>query len=318
MLTGAQLIEDINSFSDSPAAWWLGQQGFVFKLAGRVVYVDAFLSPHPRRQVPPLLNPAEVTNADVVIGTHDHADHIDRKSWPGIAAASPKAKFVVPAAHLPKLATDLGIDASRFVAVDDLKTVEVAGIRLTGIAAAHELLSPDAAGRYPFLGVVIEVDVSGVADVAQPPAAVLKAKSPQPGAAGLHQQETHPGASPSSGQAGVPHKPHRLTLYHAGDSCIYEGLVTKLKRWDFDAVFLPINGRDAARLRANIIGNMTYQEAADLAGALRPRLTVPAHFEMFAANSCDVQLFLDYMQVKYPRLATHLPVHGQRFDLLAR
>ena len=76
-------------------------------------------------------------------------------------------------------------------------------------------------------------------------------------------------------------------------------------------MFLPINGRDAKRLAAGCIGNMTYQEAADLAGALQPRLTIPTHFEMFAMNSVDPALFIDYMRVKYPNLKTHLPVHGE-------
>ncbi len=102
------------------------------------------------------------------------------------------------------------------------------------------------------------------------------------------------------------------TIYHSGDCCVYEGLQTKLKKWPLDVVFLPINGRDAARLAAGCIGNMTYQEAADLAGALRPRLTIPAHYEMFANNSQAPEPFLEYMKVKYPHLETALPRHGER------
>jgi hypothetical protein len=37
-----------------------------------------------------------------------------------------------------------------------------------------------------------------------------------------------------------------------------------------------------------------------LPGALRPGVSVPTHFEMFAMNSEDPQRFADYMQVKYP------------------
>ena len=57
---------------------------------------------------------------------------------------------------------------------------------------------------------------------------------------------------------------------------------------------------------------MTYQEAADLAGAIRPGLTIPTHFDMFAANSENPQLFVDYMRVKCPHLATRVPRHGER------
>lgn len=90
-------------------------------------------------------------------------------------------------------------------------------------------------------------------------------------------------------------------LFHSGDSCIYEGMLTKLKKWDkFHAMFIPINGRDAKRYRENLIGNMTYQEAVDLAGCLCPKLVVPGHYEMFAGNTQDPTLFVDYLDAKYP------------------
>jgi L-ascorbate metabolism protein UlaG (beta-lactamase superfamily) len=54
-----------------------------------------------------------------------------------------------------------------------------------------------------------------------------------------------------------------------------------------DAALLPINGRDGARYRRNCIGNMTFQEAADLAGELHPRLVIPGHWDMFADNPGD-------------------------------
>ncbi len=75
---------------------------------------------------------------------------------------------------------------------------------------------------------------------------------------------------------------------------------------------LPINGRDAKRLSSGCIGNMTYQEAADLAGALGPRLTIPAHYDMFAENSEDPALFDNYMRVKYPALKVCVCEHGSK------
>lgn len=90
------------------------------------------------------------------------------------------------------------------------------------------------------------------------------------------------------------------TLYHAGDTVWWEGLQARLKRWSFDVAFVPINGRDAKRYADDILGNMTYQEAADLVGGLTVRLTVPAHYDMFAFNAENPELFQTYMQVKYP------------------
>jgi L-ascorbate 6-phosphate lactonase len=89
-------------------------------------------------------------------------------------------------------------------------------------------------------------------------------------------------------------------IYHSGDTVWWEGLQARLRRWRFDAVMLPINGRDARRLAADCIGNMVYQEAADLAAGLDATLMVPMHYDMFAGNSEDPGRFADYVRVKYP------------------
>ena len=269
MRTHGNLIESIDSTAVGPgslAFWWLGQHSFVLKLGSAVLYLDPYLTADASRQVPPLLDPEEVRHASLILGTHDHGDHIDRPVWPALALASPHARFVVPELVRERLARELGIPVDRFIGLDDGESAVVEGVRITGVAAAHEFLDQDrATGRYPYLGYAI------------------------------------------SGNG--------CAAYHAGDCCIYEGLQRKLLERDYDVVFLPINGRDATRLAANCIGHLPYQEAADLAGVLRPRLTIPAHFEMFAMNSEDPALFVDYMGIKYPSLAVHVPVHGARFVL---
>ncbi|MCX5673198.1 MAG: MBL fold metallo-hydrolase [Planctomycetota bacterium] len=267
MLTGRDLIKDVDATTLSAgecAFWWMGQLSYILKVAGAVLYLDPYLSPSKARTTPPLLAPGEVTNAAVITGSHDHGDHIDRPVWPALAQASPKAKFVVPELLRKKMAAALRMPEDRFVGLDDSKTVEIAGVRLTGVAAAHEQLDQDAAsGRYPYLGYLIEAD--------------------------------------------------GLRIYHAGDTCKYEGLETRLKRAaPIDLALLPINGRDAVRFRGNCIGNMTYQEAVDLAGAAGVRLAVPSHWDMFKNNSEDPQKFVDYMAAKFPKVRTLIPKHGQR------
>ena len=91
-----------------------------------------------------------------------------------------------------------------------------------------------------------------------------------------------------------------LCLYHSGDTLLYEGMLTYLQSFDFTVTFLPINGRDAARFRAGCLGNMTFQEAVDLAGELKPKLVVPIHYDMFAGNCEDPHNFEDYLNIKYP------------------
>ena len=44
---------------------------------------------------------------------------------------------------------------------------------------------------------------------------------------------------------------------------------------------------------------MPYQEAADLAGDVKPGLVIPGHWDMFADNSADPELFMSYIKAKY-------------------
>ena len=91
-----------------------------------------------------------------------------------------------------------------------------------------------------------------------------------------------------------------VRLYHAGDTLRYEGMLSKLQSFGrMDAALLPINGRDGTRYRRNCIGNMTFQEAADLAGELGPGIVIPGHWDMFADNPGDPKAFADYMDAKY-------------------
>src|SRR5437763_1850557 len=92
--SGRELIAEIQGTETAPGAgafWWLGQHSFVVKLGGTTIYIDPYLEPNPARQTPPLFVPEEVTNADLVLCTHDHGDHIDPYALEGIVRASPGA-----------------------------------------------------------------------------------------------------------------------------------------------------------------------------------------------------------------------------------
>ena len=244
---------------------FLGQMGFRIKFADTVLYVDPFLSPHPKRLFSPPILVEELNDTDLFLGTHDHKDHIDRDVWPLYATASPHSRFVVPELLLRRgLAADLKIPAYRFSGLTHLQTLSVKGVDITAVASAHELLDKDEeTGLYPYLGYVI--------------------KFPE------------------------------YTIYHAGDTCRYEGLEAILKKWNFDVMILPINGRDATRYAAGCFGNMTYQEAADLSGVLKPRVVIPGHYDMFAHNAEDPDHFVEYMRVKYPNQRVSVMVLGENF-----
>lgn len=263
---GIDLINEVDKCtvkSGNAAFWWIGQAGYIVKLDDTIIYLDAFLSERNDRNIPPLLKPKEVVNADFIFGSHDHADHIDRDVWHQISLSSPKAKFVVPKLLIKALSKDLKISESRFIGLDDNMTVSDKNIKITGVAAAHEFLDQDQqTGNFPYLGFIIEGN--------------------------------------------------GCKIYHSGDTCIYEGLYSKLRKLGrLDIMFIPINGRDAERYARNCIGNMTYQEAADLAGTIRPKIAVPGHYEMFTGNSENPSLFADYMDVKYPKVKYWIGKHGE-------
>ena len=104
-----------------------------------------------------------------------------------------------------------------------------------------------------------------------------------------------------------------ITFYHAGDTIMYDGLLATLRQWThFDALFLPINGRDAERFQTGCLGNFTFQEAVELAGDLRPSLAVPAHYDMFIGNQEDPQKFVRFLEAKFPGIPSWVGPAGSR------
>lgn len=106
-----------------------------------------------------------------------------------------------------------------------------------------------------------------------------------------------------------------VTIYHAGDTIMYDGLLQALQKWlRYDVLFLPINGRDAERFLSGCLGNFTFQEAVELAGELNPRLAVPAHYDMFVGNQEDPSKFVKYLNAKFPGVASWVGKAGERVD----
>ena len=236
----------------------LGQHSFLLKLGETLIAVDPYLSNDPNRLLPPLISPEELCGVNLVIATHDHGDHIDRPSWPAIAAASPEALFVVPEAVRGSIGE---VPAARLRGLNDGERAVYGDIELFGIAAAHEFLDRTEAGLYPYLGYVI--------------------------------------------------KANGVTLYHSGDCCVYEGLLGRIERHRPEVMLLPINGRDAWRYTHDCIGNMTWQEAADLAGWAGAEIAVPAHYDMFSGNTADPLPFLQYVAAKYPKTTPRIMNPGE-------
>jgi L-ascorbate metabolism protein UlaG (beta-lactamase superfamily) len=86
------------------AAWWLGHACVLLRVGGLHVVTDPVLSPRasplafagPRRRTPVPATVAQLPPVDVVLISHNHYDHLDRRSVRQLARRFPEALFLVP------------------------------------------------------------------------------------------------------------------------------------------------------------------------------------------------------------------------------
>ncbi|MFZ2658105.1 MAG: MBL fold metallo-hydrolase [Victivallales bacterium] len=165
------LIRQINETAAKPGSiclWWIGQEGFVVKSRNLTIFIDPYLSDYAERitagkpnehirMTPAPMRADDVTNADLVICTHDHADHIDPDGIPIIAQKSPQAEFVVPQCARGTL-LDFGIAERRIHTLKGNDSLEIKGIRISGIPAKHEQFNKSEEHGFPFLSYVVKID----------------------------------------------------------------------------------------------------------------------------------------------------------------
>ncbi|OVE86323.1 MBL fold metallo-hydrolase [Natronolimnobius baerhuensis] len=83
---GDWLVRDVeNATPESVGIWYLGCNGFILKgSAGTTIYIDPYLSlgnpPRTVRMIPVPFDPTDVSEADAVLATHEHTDHVDGPS----------------------------------------------------------------------------------------------------------------------------------------------------------------------------------------------------------------------------------------------
>lgn len=147
--------------------WWLGQSGFLLQWQGVHVLLDPYLSdsltkkysqtdkPHVR-MTELVIDPAQLSFVDVVTSSHNHTDHLDAETLGPILAGNSHSKLVIAESNRAFVADRLGIDSAIPIGVDDGTTVEVSGIRFSGVASAHETVECDELGRTRFLGYVLQ------------------------------------------------------------------------------------------------------------------------------------------------------------------
>jgi len=86
-----------------------------------------------------------------------------------------------------------------------------------------------------------------------------------------------------------------VTIYHAGDTVVYDGLIETLSAWPIDVALVPINGRDYFRTARGIIGNTDFREVAELTETLDFGLVVPTHYDLISGNTADPGHFVSHL-----------------------
>lgn len=104
------------------------------------------------------------------------------------------------------------------------------------------------------------------------------------------------------------------SIYHAGDCCLYDGLTERLV--GTNVLMLPVNGRSYyKRYVQDIIGNMTAEEAVQLAVRAGADLLIPLHFDLYDVNCLNPAQFVDTLVSNAPTQRFHIFVPGEGYIL---
>jgi L-ascorbate 6-phosphate lactonase len=248
---GPDLVAEIlktHPFPGSLALWWLGQSGFLIKTDGGMLVIDPYLSEHLTRKYEGTPRP-----------------HIRMTRAP-LRGADLKAVDLVLVSHKHS----------------DHLDPETVGELLTASPGARLVLPESLLDHASAIGLPAD-RCNGIDAGADVQRAGFRVRA----VASAHERIDRD-ASGHHLYLGYVIETQGLRLYHSGDSLAYDGLAEELGRDPYDALFLPINGRDPAR---GVPGNMSAAEAVDLAARVRPRYLVPHHYDMFTFNTVAVGVF---------------------------
>jgi L-ascorbate 6-phosphate lactonase len=132
---------------------WLGQGGYLFRFGEKVLCVDPYLSnsvfeAEGLQRIPPLPVQPQELQADLIITTHDHIDHLDEQTLWHVQPT----KIGGPASCLQHLCK-MDIPEERLVHLGRGETLRLGEAVLHGVYAEHTTDS---------IGVVIEYEGTGI------------------------------------------------------------------------------------------------------------------------------------------------------------
>lgn len=125
-------------------------------------------------------------------------------------------------------------------------------------------------------------------------------------------EELHPDEQGHYAELGYKIFVGDISIFHAGDCCIYDGLKERLM--NIDVLMVPVNGRSYhKRYEQDIIGNMTCEEAVILAKETHADLIVPMHYDLYPCNSIHPAMFVDILYTYDPYQKFHMFIPGERY-----
>ena len=240
------LLHDIRSAEETPDAlrlWWLGQSGYLVQWQGQHLLLDPYLSDS--------LTKKYANTAKPHIRMTERAIAPERLNFIDVVTSSHNHTDHLDGETLgPLLQVNPNLQvivsaANRAFAADRL---QVASERLTAITLDASIT----VGAFTFHAV---------------PAAHEQIEQDEQG----HHKFI-----------GLIVEVGPWTIYHSGDTVLYDGMVETLRRWSIDLALLPINGRDPKR---GVAGNLSGIEAAQLGKDTGAKLVIPCHYDLFEFNT---------------------------------
>ncbi|MCW3091653.1 MAG: hypothetical protein JWP81_2722 [Ferruginibacter sp.] len=164
-----QLLNDIKSFNSDTAfkVWWLGQSGFLIKWKGKCLLLDPYLSdfltikyqhtdkPHTRMSEL-VIDPSKLDFIDIVTSSHNHTDHLDAETLIPILKNNSQIKFIIPEANRDFVADRTKCEKGFPVGLNDGKSYEYAGFKISGVPAAHNEIERNEKGECKFMGYIVQ------------------------------------------------------------------------------------------------------------------------------------------------------------------
>jgi L-ascorbate 6-phosphate lactonase len=143
---------------------WYGQSGFRLAAGDSRILIDPFLTERDDRRYPPPASAADFADITLVLGTHEHGDHLDLPFLREFCAVNSRARIVVPAPAV-EIAAGAGVDRARLVGAAPGEELRDRDVTVHPVPALHgiggdqpvtyEFAPGDGPAR--FLGYVVEI-----------------------------------------------------------------------------------------------------------------------------------------------------------------